>query len=322
MSESMENRDGKIWMDGCWVEWREAKVHVLTHTLHYGLGVFEGIRCYDAEATTPGQTAGPAIFRLEEHIDRLFRSAHILTMKIPFSFEEVMQACTEVIQKNHLRSGYIRPIAFYGAEGMGLNPASCKVHVSVAAWEWGAYLGEEGMKNGIRIKTSSYTRHHPNVTMTRAKTVGNYPNSILAKTEALSCGFDEALLLDTEGYVAEGSGENIFILTRKGILLTPPLDSALDGITRDTVIQLAKEMDLTVKEQRFPRDEVWIAEEAFFTGTAAEITPIRALDGRQIGAGIAGPVTKNIQKLFFDVVHGRHPRHKEWLTFVEKNNHG
>ena len=317
MSESMENKDGKIWMDGHWVDWREAKVHVLTHTLHYGLGVFEGIRCYDAESTSQNQQAGPAVFRLKEHIDRLFRSAHILAIKIPFSVEEIMQACMEVIRANQLRSGYIRPIIFYGAEGMGLNPASCRVHVSVAAWEWGAYLGEDGIKNGIRIKTSSYTRHHPNITMTRAKTVGNYPNSILAKTEALECGFDEALLLDTEGYVAEGSGENIFILRRDGVLLTPSLDSALDGITRDTVIRLAKELNIPVQEQRFPRDEVWIAEEAFFTGTAAEITPIRSLDGRQIGGGMAGPVTKKIQKLFFDVVHGRHPLHKGWLTFVE-----
>ena len=316
MSKSMEDRDGKIWMDGHWVEWRDAKVHILTHTLHYGLGVFEGIRCYDAEATA-GQRAGPAIFRLKEHIDRLFRSAHILSIPCPFTPEKITAACIDVIQKNRLRSGYIRPILFYGAEGMGLNPASCRVHASVAAWEWGAYLGEEGIKNGIRIKTSSYTRHHPNISMTRAKAVGNYPNSILAKMEALACGFDEALLLDTEGYVVEGSGENIFILRHDGTLLTPPLDSALDGITRDTVFQLAQEINLPIKEQRFPRDEIYIAEEAFFTGSAAEITPIRALDGRKIGQGIAGPVTKKIQKLFFDVVHGRHPRHQGWLTFVE-----
>ncbi|MEO5340265.1 MAG: branched-chain amino acid transaminase [Magnetococcus sp. MYC-9] len=310
MSKSMEDRDGKIWMDGHWVEWREAKVHILTHTLHYGYGVFEGIRCYATES-------GPAVFRLSEHVERLFRSAHILNMKVPFTVQEVTAACIEVIRANRLRSGYIRPIIFYGAEGMGLNPASCRVRAAVAAWEWGAYLGEEGMANGIRIKTSSYTRHHPNVTMTRAKSVGNYPNSVLAKTEALASGFDEALLLDTEGYVAEGSGENIFILQRNGTLLTPPLDSALEGITRDTVIQLAAEMNIPVREQRFPRDEVWIAEEAFFTGTAAEITPIRELDGRQIGKGSAGPVTKQIQQRFFDVVHGRHPRHVGWLTFVE-----
>lgn len=310
MSKSMEDRDGKIWMDGHWIEWRDAKVHVLTHTLHYGFGVFEGIRCYATES-------GPAVFRLAEHVDRLFRSAHILAMKVPFTNQEVSAACVEVIRANQLRSGYIRPIIFYGAEGMGLNPAACRVRAAVAAWEWGAYLGEDGMENGIRIKTSSYTRHHPNVTMTRAKAVGNYPNSVLAKMEALASGFDEALLLDTEGYVAEGSGENIFILHRNGTLLTPPLDSALDGITRDTVIQLAEEMQIPVKEQRFPRDEVLIAEEAFFTGTAAEITPIRELDGRQIGCGRAGPITKQIQQRFFDVVHGRHAQHRDWLTFVE-----
>jgi branched-chain amino acid aminotransferase len=310
MSKPMEDRDGKIWMNGHWVEWREARVHVLTHTLHYGVGVFEGIRCYATES-------GPAIFRLQEHVERLFRSAHIMSMRIPFTVEEVVAACVEVIRVNQLRSGYIRPIVFYGAEGMGLNPAPCRVHCSVAAWEWGAYLGEDGMANGIRIKTSSYTRHHPNVTMTRAKSVGNYPNSVLAKTEALASGFDEALLLDTEGYVAEGSGENIFILHRNGTLLTPPLDSALEGITRDTVIQLAAQMNIPVREQRFPRDEVWVAQEAFFTGTAAEITPIRELDGRQIGAGSAGPVTKQMQQRFFDVVHGRHTLHQGWLTFVE-----
>ncbi|MBF0160664.1 MAG: branched-chain amino acid transaminase [Magnetococcales bacterium] len=306
----MEDRDGKIWMDGQWVEWREARVHLLTHTLHYGFGVFEGIRCYATDA-------GPAVFRLQEHIERLFRSAHILAMKVPFTIQEVTAACLQVIRANQLDSGYIRPIIFYGAEGMGLNPAACRVRVAVAAWSWGAYLGEEGMANGIRVKTSSYTRHHPNVTMTRAKSVGNYPNSVLAKTEALASGFDEALLLDTEGYVAEGSGENIFILHRNGTLLTPPLDSALEGITRDTVIQLAAEMGIPVREQRFPRDEVWIAEEAFFTGTAAEITPIRELDGRPIGIGRAGAVTKQIQERFFDVVHGRQPAHRDWLTWVE-----
>ncbi|MEO5331274.1 MAG: branched-chain amino acid transaminase [Magnetococcus sp. YQC-5] len=305
----MHDKDGTIWLDGQLVEWREAKVHVLTHTLHYGLGVFEGIRCYKSEA-------GPAVFRLNEHIHRLFRSAHILNMVIPFTPEELSQACLAVLRANHLQSGYIRPLVFYGAESMGLNPAKCQVHATVAAWEWGAYLGEEGMENGIRVKTSSYTRHHPNVTMTRAKGVGNYPNSILAKTEAIACGFDEALLLDPEGFVSEGSGENIFIL-KQGKLVTPPLDTALDGITRNTVITLAAELGLPVLEQRFPRDEVMIAEEAFFTGTAAEITPIRELDGRKIGIGHAGPVTKSIQKLFFDVVYGRHTQHNGWLTFVE-----
>ncbi|MBF0159168.1 MAG: branched-chain amino acid transaminase [Magnetococcales bacterium] len=304
----MQDRDGKIWLDGQMVEWREAKVHVLTHTLHYGYGVFEGIRCYHAES-------GPAVFRLQEHIQRLFRSAHILNMKIPWSYDEMVAACLAVLKANQLQAGYIRPLVFYGAESMGLNPGPCAVHATIAAWQWGAYLGEEGLKHGIRVKTSSYTRHHPNVTMTRCKAVGNYPNSVLAKTEALSCGFDEALLLDTEGFVAEGSGENVFIL-RHNVLKTPPLDSALEGITRDTVITLAREMGLSVQEQRFPRDEVLIADEAFFTGTAAEVTPIRELDGRQIGAVCAGPVTKAIQDRFFDIVHGRDRSHAAWLTAV------
>ena len=308
MSSTMDDRDGKIWMDGKMVAWRDAKVHLLTHTLHYGMGVFEGIRCYDGNE-------GPAIFRLPEHIERLYNSAHILGMKIPFSQDEIIAACIDAVKLNNLPSAYIRPLVFFGAESMGINTASCNVHVGIAAWEWGAYLGEDGMANGIRIKTSSYTRHHPNVTMTRAKAVGNYSNSILAKTEALSCGYEEALLLDTEGYVSEGSGENIF-LVKKGRLITPPLDSALDGITRDTVFVLAKEMGLEIFEQRFPRDEVLIADEAFFTGTAAELTPIRELDNRTIGSGTAGPITKKIQKLYFDVVNGRHPNHKNWLTKV------
>ncbi|MBF0610746.1 MAG: branched-chain amino acid transaminase [Magnetococcales bacterium] len=305
----MEDKDGKIWMDNELVDWRQAKIHVLTHTLHYGLGVFEGIRCYNG-------VQGPAVFRLKAHMDRLMRSAHILGMPMPYSSESLQQAVLETIQANQLKACYIRPLAFYGAEGMGLNPKACKVHVIVATWEWGAYLGEDGMTNGIRVKTSSYTRHHPNVVMTRAKACGNYPNSILAKTEALSCGFEEALLLDTEGYVAEGSGENIFIL-RDGVLKTPPLDSALDGITRDTVKVLATEMGIPIVEQRFPRDEVLIADEAFFTGTAAEITPIRELDGRQIGKGMAGPVTKEIQQRFFQVVQGRNPKYQDWLTLVK-----
>ncbi len=304
----MWDRDGKIWMDGALVDWRDAKVHVLTHTLHYGLGVFEGVRCYDGEL-------GPAVFRLQEHTDRLFNSAHIVRMDMPYSRKEINEACVEVIRANKLRSCYIRPLVFYGAENMGLNPAANKVHVSIAAWEWGAYLGDENRQRGIRIKTSSYTRHHPNVVMTRAKAVGNYPNSILAKSEALACGFDEALILDPEGYVSEGSGENIF-LVKGGRLKTPQLDSALDGITRNTVGVLAKEMGLEVIEQRFPRDEVLIADEAFFTGTAAEITPIRELDGRSIGSGKAGPITKEIQTRFFDAVNGRSEQHRNWLTPV------
>ncbi|MEO5364916.1 MAG: branched-chain-amino-acid transaminase [Magnetococcus sp. WYHC-3] len=304
----MHDKDGKIWMDGNLVDWRNAKVHVLTHTLHYGCGVFEGIRCYEAQQ-------GPAVFRLGEHIQRLYNSAHILGMSIPFPLEELNRACLDVVRANALRSGYIRPLIYYGAESMGLNPAANRVHGAVAAWSWGAYLGEEGLEKGIRIKTSSYTRHHPNVTMTRAKSVGNYTNSILAKSEAIACGFDEALMLDTEGYVSEGSGENIFLVQGK-TLKTPPLDSALKGITRDTVMVLARELGFEVVEMRFPRDEVLISDEAFFTGTAAEITPIRELDGRRIGVGHAGPITKQIQKYFFDVVHGHHPQHGAWLTPV------
>ncbi|MBF0369990.1 MAG: branched-chain-amino-acid transaminase [Magnetococcales bacterium] len=305
----MWDKDGKIWLDGTLVDWREAKVHVLTHTLHYGFGVFEGIRCYETDQ-------GPAIFRLDEHIKRLFESAHILGMKIPYSREEMVESCLEVIRANALQSGYIRPLVFLGAESMGLNPEPCNVHVTVAAWEWGTYLGDEGLINGIRIKTSSYTRHHPNTIMTRAKAVGNYPNSILAKTEAKASGFDEALLLDPEGYVAEGPGENIF-LVKGNMLHTPPLDSALNGITRDTVMVLAAEMGMKVLEQRFPRDEVLIADEAFFTGTAAEVTPIRELDGRQIGAGGRGPVTEKIQSRFFDVVKGKVSDYPQWRTLVK-----
>ncbi|MBF0308542.1 MAG: branched-chain amino acid transaminase [Magnetococcales bacterium] len=306
---TMYDKDGFIWHDGEMVPWRDAKVHVLTHTLHYGMGVFEGIRCYETER-------GSAIFRLDAHLDRLFRSAHILAMPMTYTKEQWSKACRDVVRANGLKACYIRPLAFYGAESMGLNPAPCLVHGIVAAWEWGPYLGKEGMEKGIRVKTSSYTRHHPNIIMTRAKAVGNYPNSILSKSEALTGGFDEALLLDTEGYVAEGSGENIFIL-RKGELWTPPLDSALDGITRDTVFVLAAEMGLKVVEKRFPRDEVYIADEAFFTGTAAELTPIRELDRRPIGGGIAGPVTREIQKRFFNVVQGRDPNHLDWLQFVD-----
>ncbi|MBF0284063.1 MAG: branched-chain amino acid transaminase [Magnetococcales bacterium] len=304
----MFDRDGFIWMNGALVPWREAKVHVLTHTLHYGMGVFEGIRCYDT-------VRGSAVFRLKEHIKRLFRSAHILGMPVPFDEPQIAQACLDVIKSNELKAGYIRPLFYYGAESMGLNPKPCKVHGAIAAWQWGAYLGEEGMEKGIRIKTSSYSRHHPNVTMTRAKAVGNYANSILAKSEALSDGYDEALLLDTDGYVAEGSGENLFIY-KDEVLKTPPLDSALDGITRDSVIAFAREMGIPVVEQRFPRDEVLIADEAFFTGTAAEVTPIREMDNRRIGPGHAGPITKAIQKRFFDVVNGRDEQYLHWLTPV------
>lgn len=305
---SMDDRDGVIWLDGKLVPWREAKVHVLTHTLHYGMGVFEGVRAYHAEK-------GTAIFRLRDHTDRLFRSAHILCMEIPYDKEAINSACRDVVRENSLDSAYIRPMCFYGAEGMGLHADNLKVHAMVAAWEWGSYLGAEGLERGIRIKTSSFTRHHVNIAMCKAKANGNYLNSMLASHEAQNCGYDEALLLDNEGYVAEGSGENIFIV-RKGILYTPDLTSALEGITRDTIIALATEAGLSVREKRITRDEVYIADEAFFTGTAAEVTPIRELDGRRIGAGVRGPVTERLQSGYFDLVHGKRGTYPEWLCYI------
>ncbi len=303
---SMADRDGVIWYDGQLVPWREATTHVLTHTLHYGLGVFEGVRAYDAEG-------GTAIFRLQEHTDRLFRSAHILNMQMPYDKETLNEAQRQVVRENGLKDAYLRPMCFYGSEGMGLRADNLATHVIVAAWSWGSYLGEEGMQNGIRIRTSSFTRHHVNITMTKAKSNGNYTNSILALQEALNDGYDEALLLDPEGYVAEGSGENIFIV-RNGKLYTPELTSALDGITRDTIIQLIDELGLTLIEKRITRDEVYIADEAFFTGSAAEVTPIRELDNRTIGNGSRGPITEKLQSMYFDQVHGRRDSHPEWLT--------
>ncbi len=305
---TMDDRDGFIWLDGEWVEWREAKVHVLTHTLHYGAGVFEGLRAYHAEQ-------GTAIFKLPEHTDRLYRSAHILNMQMPFTKEEINQAHKQAVAKNNLDSAYIRSMCFYGSEGMGLRADNLKVHVMVAAWEWGAYLGADNMEKGIRIRTSSYTRNHVNSTMCKAKANGNYINSILALQEALSTGFDEALLLDHEGFAAEGSGENLFIV-RNGIIYTPETSSALEGITRDTIMTIAEEQGLTVKEKRISRDEVYVADEAFFSGSAAEVTPIRELDGRTIGSGSRGPITEKLQTLYFDYVHGRHADHPEWLTYV------
>jgi branched-chain amino acid aminotransferase len=306
---SMADRDGVIWLDGKLVPWREAKVHVLTHTLHYGLGVFEGVRAYKTER-------GTAIFRLGEHTDRLFRSAHILRMAMPYDKTVVNEAIRTVVRDNKLESGYIRPMCFYGAEGMGLRADKLKTHVMVAAWEWGAYMGEENLKRGIKVRTSSFTRHHVNVTMCKAKANANYLNSMLALNEALSSGCDEAMLLDTEGYVAEGSGENIFII-RNGKLYTPELTSALDGITRDTIITLAGEIGVPVQEKRITRDEVYVADEAFFTGTAAEVTPIREVDGRVIGGGSRGPITERLQTLYFDQVHGRRNEYPEWLTFIK-----
>ncbi|WMJ07249.1 branched-chain amino acid transaminase [Nitrosomonas sp. sh817] len=305
---SMADRDGVIWYDGKMVPWRDANTHVLTHTLHYGLGVFEGLRAYET-------AQGPAIFRLQEHTDRLFNSAHIFMMKMPYDKATLMQAQCDVVKQNKLTSGYIRPIAFYGAEAMGLSARTLSVHVAIAAWPWGTYLGAEALENGIRVKTSSFTRHHVNINMCRAKSVTTYANSILANQEVALNGYDEALLLDAEGYVAEGSGENIFIV-KQGKLYTPDLTSCLEGITRASIMELATELGITVIEKRITRDEIYCAEEAFFTGTAAEVTPIRELDNRIIGAGKRGPVTAKIQTLFFNCVKGKAKDHENWLTLV------
>jgi branched-chain amino acid aminotransferase len=305
---SMADRDGQIWYDGKMVPWREATTHVLTHTLHYGMGVFEGVRAYKADR-------GTAIFRLREHTDRLFRSAHILGMKMPWDREIISEAQREVVRVNNLESGYIRPMAFYGSEAMGISAKNLSVHVIVAAWTWGTYLGQEALKRGIRVKTSSFSRHHVNITMCKAKANGNYMNSILAHKEAETDGYDEALLLDVDGFVAEGSGENIFIV-RHGKLYTPDLTSALEGITRDTIIQLAGELGIPVIEKRITRDEVYSADEAFFTGTAAEVTPIRELDNRQIGEGRRGPITEKLQTMYFECVLGRSPKHESWLSYL------
>jgi branched-chain amino acid aminotransferase len=305
---SMADRDGFIWHDGQLVPWREATTHVLTHSLHYGLSVFEGVRAYKT-------VNGTAIFRLKEHTDRLFNSAHIYRMAMPYDKETLMAAQKEVVRANNLESAYIRPIAFYGSEKMGVSPKGAKVHVSIAAWPWGAYLGEEGMEKGIRVKTSSYARGHVNSIMPRAKVAATYANSILANMEAIEHGYDEALLLDTDGFVAEGAGENLFVV-RDGAIYEPEIASALTGITRATVHTLAKELGYTVTAKRLTRDDIYIADEAFFTGTAAEVTPIRELDGRQIGAGHRGPLTTKIQGLFFDVVNGKVPAHADWLSLV------
>lgn len=306
---SMADRDGVIWLDGEMVPWRDAKTHVLTHTLHYGLGCFEGVRAYST-------ANGPAVFRLQDHTDRLFRSAHILNLTMPFSKEELNEAQCAAVRENNLDEAYLRPMVFLGSEGMGLRADNLKVHVMVAAWSWPSYMSPEAKEKGIKVRTSSYTRHHVNITMCKAKANGNYINSMLALNEAISGGAEEALLLDNEGYVAEGSGENIFIV-RDGVLHTPELTSCLEGITRATIIDFAKDLGLQVKERRITRDEVYVAEEAFFTGTAAEVLPIRELDGRTIGAGKRGPITEKLQSMYFDAVQGQLPEHGDWLTLVK-----
>ena len=304
----MITKTEKIWMDGTFVDWDNATVHILTHTLHYGLGVFEGIRCYETRE-------GPAIFRLNEHIDRLYNSAHIFLIDIPYSKEEIRDAIIKTLKVNKIKECYIRPLVCIGYGAMGLYPKENPIKVSIAVWPWGAYLGDEGLKNGIRVKTSSFIRNHVNSDMTRGKVCGYYVNSQLAKKEAISCGYDEALLLDTEGYVAEGSGENIF-MTRNQILKTTPLTSILEGITRNSIIEIANNEGIKILEERFTRDELYIADEAFFTGTAAEVTPIREVDRRTIGKGRPGKITKKLQSIFFDIVKGENKKYESWLTRV------
>ncbi len=307
---SMSDRDGKIWMDGQMVEWRDAKIHVLSHTLHYGCGAFEGVRAYK------GDDGSTAIFRLEDHTTRLFNSAKILRMTIPFTKEEVNQAQIEVVRANKLESGYLRPLTWVGDKKLGVSTKGNDIHLMVAAWPWGAYLGEEGMQRGIRVKISSYTRHHVNITMTQAKAVSNYTNSILANREATDDGYDEAVLLDASGFVAEGAGENIFVV-KDGVVYTPDLSAgALNGITRNTVLHICKDLGLELVQKRITRDEVYISDEVFFSGTAAEVTPIREIDRIEIGSGSRGPITEKIQSAFFDIVHGRNPKYAHWLSKV------
>ena len=308
---SFADRDGVIWFDGELVPWRDAKVHVLTHTLHYGMGVFEGVRAYHS------QQHGTCIFRLQEHTDRLFRSAHIMNMEMKWSKDELNEAQKLVVRENNLETAYLRPMVFYGSEGMGLRADNLQTHVIIAAWEWPSYMSPEAREKGIKVRTSSYTRHHVNISMCKAKANGHYINSMLALKEALDCGCEEALLLDNEGYVAEGSGENIFIV-RNGVLYTPELTSCLDGITRGTIFAFAKDLGLEIVEKRITRDEVYVADEAFFTGTAAEVLPIRELDGRKIGSGSRGPITEKMQTRYFATVQGDQPEYVEWLAPVAK----
>ena len=307
---SFADRDGVIWFDGELVQWRDARIHVLTHTLHYGMGVFEGVRAYEAGKF------GTSIFKLQQHTDRLFRSAHIMQMNMPWSKDDINEAHKLVVRENNLHEAYLRPMAFYGSEGMGLRADNLKTHVIVAAWHWPSYMSPEAREKGIKVRTSSYTRHHVNISMCKAKANGHYINSMLALREALDCGCEEALLLDNEGYVAEGSGENVFII-RNNILYTPELTSCLDGITRATIFSLAEECGYEIREKRITRDEVYVADEAFFTGTAAEVLPIRELDGRTIGEGHRGPITTKLQSMYFDAVKGGLPNHEDWLTSVE-----
>jgi len=298
-----------IWMDGMLTPWEEANVHVLTHTLHYGLGAFEGIRAYACEGSRS------AVFRLRDHIDRLFNSAKILGLTIPFTKDQVIGACVETLQANRMDAGYVRPLVFVGSGvSMGVNPGGNPVRLAIAVWPWGAYLGEEALERGIRIRTSSFTRFQSNTMMAKAKAVGNYLNSVLAKTEAVADGFDEAMMLDPSGYVAEGSGENIFIV-KNDVIKTTPMTTVLGGITRDSMIILARELGYTVVEQFFTRDEVYVADEVFFSGTAAELTPIREVDNRVIGEGHAGPVAKALQDAFFKVVKGKNPKYADWLHY-------
>lgn len=308
---SMADRDGLIWMDGQMVDWREAKVHVLTHTLHYGMGVFEGVRAYETEL-------GTAIFRLKEHTQRLMNSAKIFQMNVPFDAQTLMDAQCAVVRENNLVSGYLRPIIWIGSEKMGIAAKNNKIHVAIAAWPWGAYLGEDGINKGIRVKTSSFTHHQPNITMCKAKAVGNYPVSILAHQEVATNGYDEAMLLDPHGFICQGAGENLFMV-RDGELHTPDLGGGgLDGITRQTIIKFANDLGIKVHERRITRDEMYIADEAFFTGTAAEVTPIREYDDRPVGLGTRGPITEQLQKLFFDTVQGKNDQYRHWLTPVAK----
>jgi len=307
---SMSDRDGKIWMDGQMVDWREAKIHVLSHTLHYGCGAFEGVRAYK------GDDGSTSIFRLEDHTNRLFNSAKILRMQIPFTKEQVNEAQRAVVRENNLESCYLRPLVWIGDKKLGVSPRGNTIHLMVAAWPWGAYLGEEGMKRGIRVKISSYTRHHVNITMTQAKAVSNYTNSILANMEVTEEGYDEAMLLDASGFVSEGAGENVFIV-KDGVVYTPDLSAgALNGITRNTVLHICKDLGLEVVQKRITRDEIYISDEAFFSGTAAEVTPIRELDRIELGSGSRGPITEKIQSAFFDIVNGKNPRYAHWLTKV------